>query len=534
MIEIGLNKVVKNYGFKPVLNNISFDIKTNERVSLIGVNGSGKTTILKIIAGIENVNSGMVAIRKDSSIGLLSQIPEQVADDVLVSDIIYNKKNDIIEMQEKLNTYEKKLSEASGKDLNKVINSYTILHEKFMNAGGYEFESKVGKILSVFKINSQMLERKFNTLSGGEKTIVSLASLLLSEPDILLLDEPTNHLDVETTEWLEQFLNNYKGTILIVSHDRYFLDKVTTKTILVERENVEIFNGNYSYFLEENEKRIMLEFKDYKNQEKQIDAMKETIKRLREWGKMGDNEKFFKRAACIEKRLEKMDILDKPLEKRSIPIQFLMEERSGKDVLKIKNLSISFDDKVIFNKASLELFYGERVCIMGKNGSGKSTLIKQILDNNNENIKIGSNVLIAYIPQEIRFENEDLTVIDEAKKYFEGSESNLRSALFRFLFMGESVFKRLKMLSGGEKVRLKLFCLMQQKYNLLILDEPTNHIDIDTREILENAIDEYRGTVLFVSHDRYFINKIAKRIINIENNKLVSYIGNYDNYKSSK
>jgi ATPase subunit of ABC transporter with duplicated ATPase domains len=257
MIEIGLNKVVKNYGFKPVLNNISFDIKTNERVSLIGVNGSGKTTILKIIAGIENVNSGMVAIRKDSSIGLLSQIPEQVADDVLVSDIIYNKKNDIIEMQEKLNTYEKKLSEASGKDLNKVINSYTILHEKFMNAGGYEFESKVGKILSVFKINSQMLERKFNTLSGGEKTIVSLASLLLSEPDILLLDEPTNHLDVETTEWLEQFLNNYKGTILIVSHDRYFLDKVTTKTILVERENVEIFNGNYSYFLEENEKRIM-------------------------------------------------------------------------------------------------------------------------------------------------------------------------------------------------------------------------------------------------------------------------------------
>jgi ATPase subunit of ABC transporter with duplicated ATPase domains len=259
--------------------------------------------------------------------------------------------------------------------------------------------------------------------------------------------------------------------------------------------------------------------------------MKEAIYKLREWGKIGDNESFFKRAVCIERRLEKMELLDKPLERRNIPISFGIDNRSGEDVLKIKNLSTSFGDKVIFNNASLDLYFGERVCIVGKNGSGKSTLIKQILDNNSENIKIGSNVIIGYIPQEIIFENENISIIGEAKKYFDEGESYLRSALFKFLFIGENIFKRLNTLSGGERVRLKLFCLIQQKANLMILDEPTNHIDIDTREILENALNEYKGTILFVSHDRYFINKVAKRIISIDEHKLISHIGNYDDYK---
>jgi ATPase subunit of ABC transporter with duplicated ATPase domains len=533
MIEIVLNKVVKNYGFKNILNNISFDIKTGERVALIGTNGCGKTTILKIIAGIENINSGMVTIRKNSTIGFLNQINNQEESDVTVKDIIYRGLNNIIEMKNKLDEYEQRLSNASGQELNKVINSYTSLQEKFINIGGYEIDTKVNKIINVFKIND-MLERNYNTLSGGEKTIVSLASLLLKEPDILLLDEPTNHLDIDAIEWLEQFLNNYKGTVLIVSHDRYFLDKTTTKTLLIEREDIEIFNGNYSYYLEENEKRIMLEFKDFKTQAKQIEAMKQAIKRLREWGKIGENEKFFKRAACIEKRLERLEILDKPIEKKNIPISFELSSRSGNDVIKIKNLNLSFDDKIIFDKASMELSYGERVCIMGKNGSGKTTLIKAILDNNNESIKIGSNVSIVYVPQEIIFEDENITIIDEARKYFEGPESYLRASLFKFLFTGENIFKRLSALSGGERTRLKLFCLMQKENNLLILDEPTNHIDIDTKEILENALNEYAGTILFISHDRYFINKLANRIIYIEDRRLVSYIGNYNDFKDSK
>lgn len=534
MIEIGLSKIVKNYGFNTVLNNISFDVKTGERIALIGTNGCGKTTILKIIAGIENVNSGMVSIRKNSKIGILSQEPEQIDDDIKVKDVIYQNLKPIIDIKEKLNDYELEMTNASGKRLNKIISSYTTLQEEFINLGGYEVDTKISKILSVFKINSAMLLRSFNTLSGGEKTIISLARIVLGGFDILLLDEPTNHLDIEATEWLEQFLINYKGTIVIVSHDRYFLDKVATKTILIERESIETFHGNYSYFLEENEKRIMLEFKDFNTQFKKIEAMKEAIRKLREWGKIGNNESFFKRAVCIERRLAKMEMLNKPLEKKSIPITFEINDRSGKDVLKIKSLNVAFNEKIIFKNASVDLYFKERVCIVGPNGSGKSTIIKEILANNNESIKLGSNVIIGYIPQEITFEDENIRVIDEAIKYFEGIDSYLRSTLFKFMFIGENIFKKLNTLSGGEKVRLKLFCLVQQKANLLILDEPTNHIDIDTREILENALDQYKGTILFISHDRYFINKIATRIVSIENQKLVNYIGNYEYYKTHK
>ncbi len=531
MIEIGLNKVNKNYGFKTILKDISFEVKTKERVSLIGSNGSGKTTILKIISGIENVNSGLVSIRKGSKVGYLSQTNQDITNDEKVEDIIYKNLKEILDIKNKLIQYEIDMNTLTDKRLDKVIVSYTNLQDKFINMGGYEIDTKISKVLSVFKIDNQMLNRTFNTLSGGEKTIVSLASLVLGEYDILLLDEPTNHLDIDATEWLENFLINYKGTIVLVSHDRYFLDKVATKTILIERESIDIYHGNYSYFLEENEKRILLEFKDYNNQAKQISAMKESIKKLREFGKLGNNEKFFKRAVCIERRLEKLERLDKPKEKNDIPISFNINDRSGKDVIEIKNLNISFDSKVLFKNASMNLYFRERLCIIGPNGSGKSTLIKEIL-NNNSNIKIGSNVLIGYIPQEITFEDENIKLIDEAKKYYDGLESNLRSILFKFMFIGDSIQKRLNTLSGGERVRLKLFSLVQQKCNLLILDEPTNHIDIDTREILESALEQYKGTILFISHDRYFINKIASRIVSIESNKLISYIGNYDYYKN--
>ena len=388
----------------------------------------------------------------------------------------------------------------------------------------------IGKITKVFKISDDMLNRDFNTLSGGEKTVVQLASLILSKKDILLLDEPTNHLDINTLEWLEDYLKNYNGTVLIVSHDRYFLDKVVTKTMLIEKNNIEIFNGNYSYYLKENEERLLNEFTKYKDQQKQIEAMKKSIKQLREWGKLGDNERFFKRANAIEKRLETMEKLDKPNSKKTLPLSFEMIQRSGKIVIEIKNLTIGYETN-LFNKANATIYFGEKVCVMGKNGSGKSTLIKEIIRNNNESIKLGSNVSIGYIPQELHFENEDLTILEEARKFFIGEEQHLRAALTKFLFFGESIFKRIKLLSGGEKIRLKLFCLMQENYNLLVLDEVTNHIDIDTKEVLEEALKEYKGSILFISHDRFFVNKLATRILHIENNKLISYVGNYDDYK---
>lgn len=527
MIEINLNKVKKNYGFTNVLNDISFEVKTKEKVALIGANGCGKTTILNIIAGMESIDEGTISIRKEASIGVLTQLPKYA--DELVRDILYKGIENELALKEKLAVYEEKLLEAEEQELNKMINAYTKLQDQFISMGGYELDARIGKIMDIFSIDKDFLDRKMTTLSGGEKTNINLASIILSNPDILLLDEPTNYLDIEKIEWLEEFLNQYKGTMIVVSHDRYFLDRVTTKTILIEREQAEIFYGNYSYFLEENENRIMLEFKDYKNQQKQIEAIKAAIKKLRDWGKIGENEKFFKRANSMEKRLEKMELLDKPLEKREIPIHFDLSDRSGKDVVSIKDLTVAFDNKIILNEATLEVKYGEKVCIIGPNGSGKTTLIKEILSGNN--IRVGTNVTIGYISQEIQFDDEKLSVLDEARNHFDGQEQYLRASLCKFLFYDKNVFKKIKYLSGGEKIRLKLFCLMQKNNNLLLFDEPTNHIDIDTKEILETALQKFKGTVLFISHDRYFINKLADKIASIENNKIVTYIGNYDDYK---
>jgi len=530
MIDISLNKITINYGFGDVLKDIFLDINKGEIVSLIGANGSGKTTILKLIMGIERPTSGIIAIRKNATLGYLNQMASIENENCKVKDILYKSVDNLLNIEKTLQDYEEKMTRESGKELEKTIIKYTNLQEQFMNLGGYEINEKIGKIVNGFKIN-HLLESNYNTLSGGEKRIVSFAALMIKNPDILLLDEPTNHLDIDTLEWLEKFLKGYKGTILLVSHDRYFLDKISNKIVLIDNGKLDIYYGNYSYFLEENEKRIMLEFKDYKDQQKQIKAMKESIKKLREFGKIGDDERFFKRAKAIEKRLEKMEKLNKPQEKTIIPLEFNLGNRSGEDVLVINRLSISFDNKIIFNNVKLTIKYKEHVCLLGKNGSGKSTLIKEILKNN-PNIKLGTNINIGYIPQEIIFDS-DKTIYEIARKCFDGDESHLRSALFKFMFTQNTIYKKISQLSGGEKVRLKLFCLMQDDINFLILDEPTNHIDITTREILEDTLNKYDGTILFVSHDRCFINKIANKVVSIQNQKLVEYIGNYDDYKDT-
>ena len=538
MIELSLSNIEKNFGFKKVLNGFNLELKTKERIALIGPNGSGKTTIFKIIIGEENINNGNISIRKDSTIGMLSQIPPIFKEETTVKEILLIGKTKVIEIEQKLRELENKMSTCKPNELNNLLKKYGILQEKFNNLNGYQLESDINKVCNGFKIKPEMLDRKFNTLSGGEKTIVYFASLILSEPSILLLDEPTNHLDIDTLEWLEEYLKNYKGSILISSHDRYFLDKVTTKTILIERGKEEVFFGNYSYYLEENERRIMAEFEDFKDQQKQIAAMKASIKKLQEFGRLAfpGGESFFKRAASIQKRLDKIELLEKPETKKELPLDFQVQKRSGKEVLIIDNLSLMIGDRILLEDANMHIRYGEKVCLMGKNGTGKSTIIKLLFNDTpaeivDGEIKLGSNVNIGYLPQEIHFEDENATVLDTARRFFDGSETALRATLAKFLFYGENVFKKVGSLSGGEKVRLKLLELIQKKANFLILDEPTNHIDIDTKEMLEEALNEYSGTILFISHDRYFINKLAKRTLCIEDGHINSYLGNYDDYK---
>lgn len=541
MIEIGMSGVKKSFGFeKSVLDDFDFEASTGERIALIGANGSGKTTIFKIITGEESIQQGNVSIRKGATIGLLSQIPPKVADNVTVSDILKTNVQKVFDTEKKLREYEIKMSNISDPDaLNEIIESYSKLQEAFEAMGGYEIESKISKICNGFKISEDKYERSFNSLSGGEKTIVTLASLMISEPSILLLDEPTNHLDVETLEWFENYLKHYKGTVVISSHDRYFLDQVATKTVLLERGKSEIFHGNYSYYLEENERRIMREFEDFKNQQKQIEAMKASIKKLQEFGRLAypGGEPFFKRAASIQKRLDKLELLDRPETKKDLPLDFQIDGRSGKDVLSVENLGIILGDKLLFDDANFSIRYGEKICLMGSNGSGKSTFIKALLGDvplTQGEIKVGSSVKIGYIPQEIKFEDDKEAILNYARNSFSGDETRLRAALAKFGFYGEKVFKRVGTLSGGEKVRLKLFELIQVKANLMILDEPTNHIDIDTKEVLEEALQDYQGTLFFISHDRYFINKLAEKTLNIENHQVTEYLGNYDYLKEQQ
>jgi len=394
-----------------------------------------------------------------------------------------------------------------------------IYKKNILQCGGYELDEKFKKICSGFKFDKEFLSKPYNSLSGGERTIINLAGILLKNPNILLLDEPTNHLDIEMLEWLENFLIDYKGTIFLISHDRYFLDKVATKTILLENGKTKIYLGNYSYFVKEDERRTLVEFEVYKSQQKQIEKMKESIKKLRAFGNLAGNEMFFKRAKSIEKRLEKLELVDEiSLEKRKFPININASNRSGKDVLTIKNLNKSYGERYIFNNFNMEVYYGEKIHLKGKNGSGKSTLVKIILGEDNNysgEVRLGSSVKIGYIPQEIKFTNENNTILEYFLSDYTDSETKARNYLAKYLFFGENVFKHLRELSGGERVRLILAKLVLQETNFLILDEPTNHLDISTREILEDTLEEYNGTILFVSHDRYFSRKLAKRVINI-------------------
>ncbi|WP_035292653.1 ribosomal protection-like ABC-F family protein [Clostridium sp. KNHs214] len=537
MIELALSRVEKYYGANKILNNITFEVKTGEKVGIIGRNGSGKTTILKIISGIEKQDKGELIIKKGATLGYLDQIPKYPKE-YTVLDVLKTAFERQKNMLKNMRNFELQMSKLSGKELDIVIKKYGELQQSFEHEGGYEMEENLSKVCTGLGITEWFKVQKFEVLSGGEKSMVILGKILLQNPDILLLDEPSNHLDMEAMEWLEEFLSKYKGIIVIVSHDRYFLDSVVTKVVEIEDMNSQTYKGNYSEYIKEKKARMILQLEAFEEQQKKIKAMEKSIKDLREWGKRGDNEKFFKRAESIQKRLDKISRIDKPiLERDNMKITFNINDRSGKDVVSIEGLIKSFDKKNLFDEANMHIKYGERVAIIGKNGSGKSTLIKMLINEYSADygkIQLGTGVNIGYLPQNIMFSDDKQNILE----YFMGdiviTEGKARAYLARFMFYGESVFKKVKNLSGGEKSRLKLCKLMFNDINFLVLDEPTNHLDIDSRETLEQALLEFKGTILLISHDRYFINTLCNRIIELKNKKLVNYGGNYEYYREKR
>ena len=537
MIQLALKEIEKNFGGNRIFEDITFEVQMGERVGLIGRNGSGKTTVFKIIAGIENQDKGSISIRKNSTIGYLHQIPDY-PEQFKVIDVLKIAFESQYDIGKQIKILEEQMSSLKGKKLEYALRKYGELNALYETKGGYDIEEKMSKVCTGLKFVENFLNRVFRSLSGGEKTIVILGKILLENPDILLLDEPSNHLDVASIEWLETYLKAYKGTVIVISHDRYFLDRVVTKIVEIEEGETSLYNGNYSYYVKEKERRVLEQFEAFKDQQKKVKAMEKSIKQLREWATQADNEKFFKRAASMQKRLDKVERVDKPLiNQRKIQLDFAKTDRSGTDVVSIKGLCKSFNQNKILEDLNLEIRYGECTALIGDNGSGKSTIIKTLLgqvQGEYGEVKLGSNTQIGYLPQNIAFNNEELTVLEAFREDIYILEGPARGILAKFLFYGESVFKRVKNLSGGEKSRLKLCILIQNDINLLILDEPTNHLDIDSRENLEEALMEFSGTILFISHDRFFINKLATRICEIEDKKIISYQGKYEYYKEKK
>lgn len=541
MSELVLKDIQKKFGIHSVLTKITFSLSQKEKIGIVGRNGTGKTTIFRIIAGLETYDDGVLSIRKGASIGYLNQIPEY-SKDKTVSDVLYDTFGELSKIQAEMREIEDRMMNAGNDGLEKLMRVYSELQSKFELKGGYEIDVKVDKISTGLKFSDSFKSRRFNTLSGGEKTSVELGKILLQSPDILLLDEPTNNLDIESVEWVEEYIKNYGGAVAIISHDRYFLDKTVSKIIEIESGENDIYHGNYSFYVEEKDRRIMAQFEAYKDQQKKIKAMREAIERFRVWGRNGSNPKMYAKIRNMESRIEKMEKVEKPLVTDKMGLALSMSSRSGNDVMSFEGLYKSFkspngEPKRVFDNAKLYVGYKDKVCILGRNGSGKSTLVKMVTGQVNPDageIKRGSNLNIGLLEQHIKFDNKDLSLLETFISQVNVTEKQARSKLAKFLFYGEDVFKPINVLSGGELVRLKLCILMNKDINLLILDEPTNHLDIESREMLEDALLNFDGTILFISHDRYLINKLAKRIVEIENGKLCDYIGNYDYYKFKK
>lgn len=531
---LACNNISKSFIDKTIIRDASFHIEDREKVAIVGNNGAGKSTLLKIIMGLLSPDSGEVTLAKGKTIGYLAQHQELTHNTTIYEQLLEVKK-DILDLERNIRQVELDMKSANGEQLEQLLSTYSRLNHQFELANGYAYKSEITGILKGLGFLEEEFDKKVDDLSGGQKTRVSLGKLLLSKPDIILLDEPTNHLDMDSIAWLEGYLNNYAGSVIIVAHDRYFLDKVVTKIIEIDHTIVRMFTGNYSAYRTKKLAIMDTLMKQYENQQREIKRQEEVIAKLKSFNR----EKSIRRAESREKMLDKIQVMDKPITDNST-MRFSLQPnvQSGNDVLTITNLSKSFGSNTLFSNVSLEIKRGERVAVIGGNGTGKTTLLKLIngiLPADCGEIRLGSNVSIGYYDQEHNVLNMENTLFDEiSNAYPSMTNTEIRNVLAAFLFTGDDVFKRIGELSGGERGRISLAKLMLSDCNFLILDEPTNHLDMMSKEILEEALINYTGTILYVSHDRYFINKTATRILDLQEKHFINYIGNYDYYLEKK
>lgn len=531
---LSCNNITKTFGTDAILSDCSFHIEEREKAAIVGPNGAGKSTLLKIIMGRLPADDGTVTISKDKTLGYLAQ-HQNLSSDGTIYDELLSVKKDIIALEEKIRETEQQMKNATGEQLDTLLDQYTKMNHQFELENGYAYQSEIVGVLKGLGFTEDDFSLPVNTLSGGQKTRVALGKLLLSKPDIILLDEPTNHLDMESIRWLENYLLGYNGSVIIVAHDRYFLDRIVTKIIEIENTHVTVFSGNYTAYADKKKILRNMQLKEYLNQQREIKHQQEVITKLKQFNR----EKSIKRAESREKMLDKLEVVDKPAAiNDKMNIELNPSVISGNDVLSVSHLSKAFDDNTLFTDISFDIKRGERVALIGNNGTGKTTILKiinDILPADSGEIKLGSKVTIGYYDQEHHVLDPDKTLFDELQDaYPDLNNTQIRNTLAAFLFTNDDVFKYIRDLSGGERGRVSLAKLMLSNANFLILDEPTNHLDMVSKEILENALNSYTGTVLYVSHDRYFINTTATRIIELVGQTTVNYIGNYDYYIEKK
>ena len=531
---LACQNISKAFGTKEVLHDVNFHINEKEKIAIVGINGSGKTTLLKIIMGEETPDNGQVIIAKDTTIGYLSQHQDISFDNTIYGEMLATKQY-ILDLETSIRKLEKDMKHAEGEELEKILETYNRLSSKYDRDNGYSYESEITGVLKGLGFSPEDYDRHINTLSGGQKMRIALGRLLLTRPDLIILDEPTNHLDMPSISWLEGFLASYSGSILIVSHDRYFIDRIVTKVIEIDNKKATIYHGNYTYFADKRAELRASMMKAYLNQQAQIKHQEAVITKLKQFNR----EKSIKRAESREKMLDKIDVLDKPTEIAS-EMRLTLEPsvESGNDVLTVSHLAKSFGKEALFTDLDFEIKRGDKVALIGGNGTGKTTILKMInhiVSKDAGTIALGSRVHIGYYDQEHQVLSLHKTIFEEiSDAYPDLNNTKIRNVLAAFLFTGDDVFKKIEDLSGGERGRVSLAKLMLSPANFLILDEPTNHLDIQSKSILEDAIRSYTGTVLVVSHDRYFINRIATRILELKDQKLYSFIGNYEYYDSHK
>lgn len=542
MIILDVNKLEKNFGYGKLFEDISFSLNEGESISIVGPNGCGKSTLLKLIAGIERIDGGQVSVKKGAKVAYLDQTGSSIKDDRSVYEVLKDAFGDLKEMEQEINSLQKKMeSGIEGNEYDKVLEKYCDLMERFSMAGGYDMETNINTVVEGLKIDKNLLNQSYNDLSGGEKTLIQLGKALLIKPDLILLDEPTNHLDIERIEWLENYIKSFRGASVIVSHDRYFLDRMSNKILDLDNGSGKVYSTNYTGFLEEKQRDFEKQMANYKDQQALIKKLEAEKKYFAERGMATNSSTLTARAHTLQTKIDRLKqiAVARPKEQKKLNVGFDEERKSSKKVITAEGLTVTTPNgRKILDNIDLDIRAGERVAFIGANGSGKSTFVKSVLGEQElpveGEVEIGPSVKIGYLPQIINFPNGEQQLLEYFRTEVGVNEQKARQILAGFQFYQEDVTKRVKNLSGGERMKVKLAELLQQKINTLIFDEPTNHIDIPTKEVLEDAIEDFDGTLIFVSHDRFFINKFADKTVEFKDGEVTTYLGNYEDYKKSK